>query len=1159
MPKLYRCSILPFLCRPVRRSTLSAGFAGVLLAAGSTVAFAQASSGLTGNITDANGAVIPGAEVTITNVDTKVSTKTVSTSAGAYAVTGLIPGRYRVIVTSPGFEKAIRDQVNVEISVTSTIDVQLQPGTADQTVEVQADLIAINTTSPELGTTIENKVVEGLPTEIGGGRGRQIDSFIFLAPGTQGSTFSHRINGGVDFQTETVFNGIPVPQAETQGYSTNFNPPFEMVNEFRVERAAFSAQFGLAQGSTTYQMASGTNAFHGDVFEFNRNNFFDAKGYFNDTVTVDRENNYGGTAGGPVWIPHLYNGRDRTFFHASIDWTKLLLGNRNFGTVPTAQEKQGNFSDFKDGKGNLIPIFDPLTGQQFAGNIIPTARFSAISSSLLQYIPNPDLPGLINNKLAVPNAYPTTDHVWGFTIDHNLTAKQSLHYSMWRNDFFSSGFDQAPIVPTTNPLESVRYFPTSGSVYLLNYVNSLTPKLVVTAGVGWVGEINNQFPLVPHNGANFAGVVENRIGDTFPNINFDGSNNPTSFGTGGGNSQSVNRKLGIDFVNNWLWTRGQHSLNIGGEIRRTYQDDNECQNCSGQFNFSQRSTADPANVGNTGSSFASFLLGRVDNARRIFANELSLRNLDVSPYIQDDWKITPKLTLNLGLRWDIMLPFTEKNNQIVYFNPNEANAAANGRLGAATKFGTCAACDGRNRADIHYGHFGPRVGFSYALNEKTVFQGGFNISILDGGAFEYGTNKVAVSYGNLLQGVFIRNSTNSVTPGYGVWDGNPLPAPAAPVLSSGTGTGGLIRAFDPVKDGMAPYVEQYTFSVQRALPWNTFATVAYVGNHDVHLNGQLNPINQPDPSILRYGKTLSALVGSPAANAAGITSPYPNFIADFGGGATVAQALQTYPQYAQIYNNFDLSGAATYNGLQATLEKRFSNGLSFLTSYTLSRLLSNVDSGFSTFASLPENKFNQYPEYTVDQSDIRNNTKISGLYELPIGPGKQFLNNHGVTGAIVGGWQIAGILTYQTGTPFGIGENDNPLGTPGGFNRPNRVAGVALKTNKTHFTGRTPSTTPYFTTNAFQSTAGTYVLGNAQRNYTELRGPGYYNEDLNLRKKFAIGERVSVQLQMDYFNALNRTIFNGPDNNISDGNYGFVSTGQSNTPRQGQVSGKIVF
>ena len=1158
---IFRRVALALFAAGQRRSLQVTLAVAVLSWTSASSCLAQSQSGITGTVTDSSGAVVGGADVTVSDNATGTVNHVVTTSSGTYAINGLIPGRYTVSVAAPGFEKAVRTEVNVEVSVVATINIGLTNGSAEQTVTVRADLISINTTQPELGTTIEPEVVQSLPVAIGGGRGRQIDTLQFLAPGVTGNTFSHRVNGGVDFQSEIIYNGIPLPQSETAGYSSNFNPPFDLVSEFRVERSTFSAQYGLAQGATTYQTASGTNRFHGNAFLIDRNDFFDAKGYYNDVVPTDKENNYGFTIAGPVWIPHVYNGHDKTFFHFSLDFAKVNQSNTGIGSVATALEKTGDFTDFRDSSGNLIPIFDPLTGRQFTYqgrlNVIDPARFSPLSASLLQFIPNPDLAGLSNNKKPVTNAEQTVNHALGFVVDHNLTEKQSLHYSQWRNPYNSAGFDRAPIVPITNPLQSEKTFPTLGTVYLLNYSNSLTPKLVMTAGFGWLGEINNQYNAL--RGQKFAGVQQTPTSDIFPEVNFDGSFAPTSFGTAGGWVQSINRKLGISIVNNWLWVKGRNTFNIGGEVRRTYQDDNECQNCGGQFNFSQRTTADPANLGGTGSSFASFLLGQVDSVNRVFANELRLRNLSISPYIQDDIKVTPKLTANVGLRWDILRPFTENGNQIVYLNPNAPNPSAGNLAGVATQFGTCAGCAGVNRAAIHWRDFGPRLGFAYAFNDRTVLQGGFSLAYLDGGAFEYGTSKVAVSYGNLLQGAFTRSSTQTTQPAYGSWDTNVLPAPPSATLNPSLGIGTTIRAFDPNADGRAPYIQQWNVQLQKQLPWNTFVNVAYVGNRAVHLNGQLNPISQPNPSILQYGALLGRNINDPAVAAAGFKAPYANFSRDFGGSATLAHALAPFPQYSNVYNNYDLTGAANYEGLQFSAEKRFSNGLAYLASYTLSQSLSNVDSGFSTFAALPVNKYNQYPEWTIAGNDVRHNTKVSGTYELPIGPGKSFLNSKGIAGELLGGLQIGFILTYQTGTPFGVSESGNPLGNPGGFNRPNRVPGVPLSTKYVHPTGRDRVKTSSIPAGAFSLT-GPFQLGNAQRNYSALRNPGYYNEDVSAQKRFALGERASFLLKMNYFNVLNRTLFNGPGStNLNNGDYGLASVGQSNTWRQGQIEGRINF
>jgi hypothetical protein len=1150
--------------------------------------YGQANAGITGTVTDSSGAIVSGATVTITNQATGQQNHTTTSSAGTYAVTGLTPGVYSITVEATGFKKEVQNSVNVEVSTNATVNIGLAAGATSETVEVTADAIALNTTQPQLGSTVEPVVVAALPVEVAG-RGRQIDQLQFTAPGTTGDAFSHRIGGGVDFEQEIVYNGIPAPQPETEGYTTNFNPPYEMVQEFRVERSTFSAQFGLGQGALTYQMASGTNSYHGDLFEINRNSFFDSVGFFNNPAhggksspPTDHENNYGFTVGGPISIPKVYNGRDRTFGHYSQEWYKQNSESTTPNTVPTALEKAGDFTDFVDGStGALIPIYDPLTGKQFVYNgrlnVIPPDRISANSAALLQYLPNPDRPGsgvggLDSNKSFAPFINPHIQHVWGFTIDQRLNAKQSVHYSQWRNSYSNFSFDSTnniarDFVVAPNPLNSMKYEPALGSGFLLTYDNAITQNLVMTAGFGWIGEINNQFNQTKYSsGAVQTGVIP-------PNITFDGQHAPTNFGTDGAWLQSINRKLGVEIVNNWLWSRGRHTFNIGGEFRRSYQDDNEEQTAGGRFQFSQATTSLPnssdPNFGKYGSSFASFLIGLPDSANRSNSQELRLRNFDFSPYIQDDIKLSPKLTVNLGLRWDIQAPFTENNNLIVFLNPTAPNPSASGIPGAATKFGNCAGCAGYTRADIHWGHIGPRLGFAYQLNEKTVVQAGFSVAFLNGGAYEYGTSKVAVNYGNLLTGSFTRLSTGTNHSSYGSWDAAQLPNPAATPFSPSLGVGTQINAFNK-NDGFAPYSQQWNVNIQRRIPYDMFVTAAWVGNRVIHLPSQLNKPGQLNPSFLSLGSQLGLSFADGAAQAAGFTAPYANFAQDFGGSATVAQALGPFPQYSYVFNNFEGSGTTYYQAMQVEVEKRFTNGLSFLAGYTLSRLMDNTSSGFSSFTSGGINKYNQRPEYTVSGADEPNTFKATGTYELPIGPNKKYFNNHGFTGQLIGGWQVAWILDYEAGTPLcdcnngRIGENGTPF--PNGFNRPNRVPSVPLSTAsynraRDYFTKKAGAA-QIFNPAGFAVTPTQYVLGNAQRNYPQLRGPAHYNENLNVIKHFYFKERFQGILRVDYFNAFNRTQFQTPDPNASNGTFGqVISQGAQNTPqnRQGEVSFRIEF
>lgn len=1204
---------------------------------------AQALAGINGVVTDQTGAVVPNANVTITNNATSVSRTAATTSVGTYYVTDLIPGTYTVKIEASGFKTFVSNAVYVQTATVSTVNATVQTGTTTETVEVTASPIALQTEQPQLGTTIENELVQEIPVEIGnpnggiGNRARQIDNYLFLAPGVSGGQFSHRINGGLDFQNEVIFNGVVAVQSETQGFQSYINPPFELVNEFTVLQGAFSAQYGLSQGVAQYQFHSGTNKLHGDAFGIFRNNYFDAAGAvanFNAEVNsalvgpndpashakapVDHETDAGFSLGGPVFIPKLYEGKNKTFWYFTYDKYRQSVQQGNFYTVPTQAMVNGDFSGLTNPtNGSLIPIFVPAAwatnpalipagctpgaapGQPFPGNKIPSNCISSVSKQLLALVPQP------TNTLEIGNSAPLSvlnrQLLWGFTIDHNLTTKQAIHGAWWRDHsvepFGNNDF--------ANPLNGATAQPDTGTGLFITYSNSLSSRLVTTLGFGWMGEMNNQFSQFP---IKFSGVSPEPSGDQFlPGISFNGGPvEPTSWGNSG-ESFSVNRKLGIAIDNNWLYNRGRHTMNFGIDIRRSYQDDHECQNCMGNLSFSNFTTGDPAsfNDNNSGNGFASFLLGQVDSANRQFAAENKLRNLYIAPYLQDNIKLTPRFTLDVGLRWDLAFPFTdETTNNIVFFDPNAPNSGAidprtgQPRPGAVQILGTgCTGCAGFTQANMHWNHFSPRLGFSYQLNDKTVLLAGLTFSYLDTGAFEYGNNKIANQYGDNLEGVLDVGSNGNQTPGYGLWDNKPLAAPPAlPFTSALLNTTSSANFFG--KDINQAYYEQFNVGVQRELPSKMFLSAAYFHSHDLHLPASLRRFNSLNPSFLSMcpaGETQNTqcILGqawtSPAAQAilqsqgfgqaGGFFTPYANFIKDYGSGTPLARALLPFPQYRFLNDNFDLSGSAIYNAVQASLEKRFTGGLTFLTAYTLARTMSNTDSGFSSFNGNGLNQFNTKAEWAVADNDQEHTLKITGVYELPIGPGKPFLNKSGtVAKNILGGWQISGVLTYASGTPFGISAPGAVNGTPLFYtagNRANIVQGQPFNLNWNNYyttlgcdfataLGQNCASpgAPVFNPGKFTA-PGVWTLGNSSRNYASLRNPWTQDEDIALAKKIFFGEHVTGELKMEYFNILNRMqICGSTDNNVVDSTFGIDSAGapcQGNNPRQGQVQLKVTF
>ena len=1159
------------------------------------VLLAQTATGINGTVTDSSGAVVVGSQVEAMNTATGVLNRTVTSSAGTYTFPNLLPGTYKVTVTGAGFDSSVNNGVVVSTDRIATVNATLATGEVNTTVQVQSPAISLQTESPQLGVTIENQVVEELPDQIGTqNRGRQIDDFLYLAPGVTGSaSFSHRISGGEDFQNEVLFQGIPAVQSETQGLQDNINPPFEMVNEFHVATSVFSPQYGLGQGAVTYNFVSGTNRIHGDAFEIYRNSFFDARGLvqINPTVPTVRENNYGFTVGGPVWLGKLYDGRNRTFWHASSEWYENHALNSGTETVPTVLAKQGNFSEYASAASpNVIYVPQGVNcnglqpGTPFPNNIIPANCISPLSASLLSQVPNPTLPGInrnINSQLGVLDTSQTS---WGYTLDHTLSQRNSIHFSQWRDIYLTPLVDNGANFNTE--ISGLKYEPRVGSGFFLNLTSTVSPNLVVTAGIGWLGEINNE--VNPHQGVNFPGVAQSSV---FPTISFNppssAAPNPiTNWGVGSnGEISSINRKLVVAVVNNYLYTHGRHTMNFGFETRRAFQDDHEQDNAGGGFSFSSVTTSNgnpnPTGINetNTGNAFASYLLGQVDSAARQQALETKLRNFTISPYITDDLKLTPQLTIDYGLRWDILVPFTADQPQnLIYLDLTKSDPGAvgpNGPLpGAAVQLaGSGAYGAGIDHANTSFKDVGPRFGFSYQANSKTVVSGGFALVFLDGGAFEFGTNKVALSYGNVLAGLVQVTSSGGPTPAYGDWDTKQLAAPQTTPFSPTVGNGnGLLHPFQ-LTGIHQPYTENYNLTIQRELPWNLYTAVSYVGNHGVHLPSALNPTNQLNPQYLALGgSALQATWNTPAGQAAlaqagipvlnGLRQPYTTFGSDFPSGS-VQQALLELPQYlptedGNTLNNFDTNGVSVYNALQAELQKRFTNGLSFLLSYTFARDMSNSDEGFSSFTPTTLNKFNQRAEWAVSSADQPQVTSLSGVYELPFGAGKPYLSGGGgfLSREVIGGWQVSGIFQYSSGTPFGISAAGSPLATGG--NRANINPGVPLQLNWNNYYKGLPVLNV-----AAYSDPGQYGVGDAARNESRLRSPFSGNENVTLAKKFSFGEGVQGELRMEYFNILNRMQVGSSqlDMNVSDGStFGSVlGPSQGNTPRQGQAYFRVSF
>ena len=1231
----------------------------------------QAVSRINGEVTDTAGAVVADAKVTITNVDTNVSKTTTTSSAGTYLTIDLVPGTYVVKVEKAGFRTSVTNNVVVVGGATSTANAMLEPGTVSERVEVSAPSVELQTEQPEIGTTLPEQLAQDLPQLVSGSN-RQIDNFIFLVPGVTGSGFSHRINGGVDQQTEVMFNGIPEAFSETAGYTFWNQPPYDSVRDVDILTGTFSAQYGLGQGVEQYHSRSGTNVIHGNAFFLYRDdNYFGAPGAYygtnaNNAGKIDRPNqdietNWGFNVGGPVFIPKVYNGRNKTFWYFSYDRYRKSIAESPI-TLPTAAELGGDFSGLVNPQsgapiliyvptawglpggpalipaGCTVPASGPGSpGTQWPGNKIPSSCFSQVSAGLLkQYpLPAPDNANVINNF--IPKGVPLnlqTDY--SINIDHNLTTKQAIHGVYWRQKYPQpSGTDWV-----NSPLNGQQITTILGRGVNLTYSNAINSRFVITGGFMYVYQGNDFLPTNLLKGG-FAGVLPSGVTGqplVFPSISFGGGAwVPQPFGPGNGLSSTLNHKKGYSYLGNVLYIKGRHTMNAGVDIRFTHQDDFECggstgqPGCSGLISFTSNITAQPGdNAGATsGAGFASFLLGDATGGGRGGAGNTNLSNSYVAPYFQDDIQLTPSLKVNWGVRWDLAFPFKNDfhTNQLTYFDPNAPNPTEinplTGKplLGAMAELGTCTGCAGWSQQTMDWHHFSPRAGFTYQLNRKTVVLGGASWYWLDTGSFEYGVNKVAVNYGNNLNGVVsIGPPPGTQTPGLGQWDTHPLPGlPAvgfSPTFFNGTSILGFAQVHELPKTVNQAYDEQFVIGVQRELPWNTFLSVHYVHTHDLHLPATLESAkqslaysfvqatcNQPQP--VNPPNTTDCVLGQPRTSTAAqnfmkgqgtfgqipaggcgsglLYAPYNNFCQEQGASAPLFTAELPFPHMPFVTNNFDTSGADKYNALQVSVQKRTGAGLTYLVSYTLSKYLTNTDSGFSTFNFRGIDPNNPNQEWSVGANNQKHVLTMAGVYELPIGPGKRFLNRPGLVGRnLFGGWKVTLTNYYESGVPIQFHacydqfDCDPLIGSIFVGNRPNLVSHNFHIHWNNYYKGL-----PVIDTTAF-APPGDWTIGNMKPTVDGLSAPAYPDEDFSFGKRFFFGERFSGELTIQFFNVLNRfslnnTPVNGAgiqcfDSNVLDQTqYGTVQTStfglagfngqncQGNTPRRGQAQFKIYF
>ncbi|MDP9161749.1 MAG: TonB-dependent receptor, partial [Acidobacteriota bacterium] len=1180
----------------------------LMFLASSVVANAQSDRGtLAGTVTDTSGAVVQGASVTARGTATGAVYKAQSSGSGAYRIPDMALGTYDVAVSAPGFKSTNSTGVVIQINTTASVDVQLQAGNVSETVDVTADAPTLQTESSDIGTVVDKKQILELPLALGGqGVLRAPEAFVFLTPGTTGpgsadsnnGVFLAKLGGGQNFGNEIILDGASAARADSGSSFDQTAPSVEALQEFKVTTSTVPAEFGRTSGGVeSFATRSGTNSFHGAVYDIFRNEDLNANTWFNNfnlglhpdqkaqlQRPLDRKNDYGGTFGGPVWIPKIYNGRDKTFFFFSWEQYRQTAGGISHDNLPSAAMRNGDFSSFLGGPvldssnnpvinpcdGTTVlqgQIFDPATTTTvgstqcrtaFPGNIIPAGRFSSVAQNILKLIPQPTSGGIVQN-FTFTTHNPILSTTMSFRIDHSLSDKSKLFFSYSSRD--NENTNGTPALP--QPLD-----PTFFSSFITHYERVgwdyfFSPEVLNHLNVG-LNRVNSNSVAGAVNGTDWDKAIglNGASGPTFPPINFGGRFGFQSLGDPNADDDVINGLVVADSVS---WQRGRHSFRAGLDWRAAQFSIIDKSHQSPSIGFQPDQTAfQPSQGGLTGNEFASFLVGAPSNLSLAVRSEQPRFNSNYyAAYFQDNWKVSNSLVLNLGVRYDVETARTEAHANTSNFDPNVPNPGATGVLGALVFAGHGAGRSGRSGtwAQTWKKDIAPRIGFAWApqkYDRKVALRGGYGIYYAP---LTYGDFGQALTDGFTASPSFISNDSFSpallLDAGIPAFPPPPNLDPAQDNGGSGGGFGGI--TYVSPKYGRPGMVQNWSLELEHQLATDLILNIGYVGQHATHLRSSLAQINNLNPKFFSLGNALGQPIDGPVAASLGLTPPFPEFTTLYGPGS-IAQALRPYPQYGSINTDCCLEnlGQSTYEALLVKLERRFHNGLNLLASYTWSKTLTDADSALPAFTGFSgggsvQNSYNLKGEKSLSYQDIPHTFVLSYVYELPIGPGKKYLS-HGVASKVLGGWQVGGVQRYQSGQPLAFGC---ATGVPAydGCIRYDRVPGQPLRTNSTFdltssitngnsgctpdparpgfFTGGSNS---YFNCGAFfdpnftvSSSPGVpYLFGNFPRISGEVRSQRYFNEDFSIIKRTLLTESAALVLKAELFNAFNRHTFRRP-------------------------------
>ncbi len=1127
---------------------------------------------ITGRVTDSSGGIVQGTEIRASNVDTGIHWDAASNEAGYYTIPLLPPGRYQMLVRKAGFKPISRTGIRLEVGQVARVDFVLEVGEVAETITVAGEIPAIQTEHATLGTVVERKRIENLPLN-----GRNALNLIKLVAGVQPAVRSAegfaqpseqqisqmRFNGGPVYANQVFFDGGS-NNAQVH-HEVAFAPSLETLQEFRVETNSLKAEYGQTSGGVINLVSkAGTNELHGSLFEFLRNDAFDARNAFatqRDPITgrikqMLRYNQFGGTAGGPVYIPKVYNGRNRTFFFAGYERWRQRTAPLMRSTVPTPEQREGDFSRTLDGRGALIPVYDPATTRAnpagsgfvreiFPGNRVPAARFDRVSRNALAFLPLPNARpnDAFTNSLNFVSlrSFPMNQGTTSLRADHRLSDRGSLffRYAGKRNERTQYGFG----LGEADPDQNARTANNDSHNWILGITQTLSPSLIHEARFN-VTRMN--LPFI-HSSFNKGwpqklGLPASVPGDLFPRIDIPGmmSLGTPVFGNGRRSSHTVQA------ADSATWIRGKHTFKFGADQRWIRLNWVNSSYPSGQYVFAASLTNDPLRPAGTGVGMATFLLGEVSGGVLRTTPYFSFHAWSNGLFFQDDIKISPRLTLNVGLRYDLQSPPVERHNQYSNFEPFLPNP----ETGMSGMMKYAGAGWPRHFVEMDKNDFGPRIGFAYALtrDNKTVVRGGYGlIYLLTFSGNTQGDNPNALGF---------QGETEFTAPTLGPFaafkfsDGPPRIQPALGASGGPSVFRGTSVRYQN-RNAPSPYLQQWNFTLQRELPGKLSVSASYAGNRGVKLFGAGYNLNQMDPRFFSLGLGLQTQVSNPFFGriASGALS---------GRTAPQSQLLRPFPDYLNITTLADHGAASSYHSLQVTAEKRYSGGLTALLSYTNSKLIndapSNAGGNFAGVGDFRIGNLNRRLDRSIDTGDVSQRLVASAVYELPFGKGKPFAS--GARGAwkhAVGGWQLNTITTLETGMPLAVRGANNFTG----INWPDVVRDPSLPRGERNVNR-------WFDTEAFRNPAD-FVIGNAPRTLPNTRGPGLVDVSFSAFKVFEVRENTTIEFRAESFNTLNYVNLNNPNVSFSPNRQGVNSNANfgrslsSLDPRRLQFGLRLAF